>query len=174
LGGACAARPVNIVVQVLGDDFILRRLGRVAQGVAIFVVAVNLADIQWTLGKLLYLPLVFLGMIAFFGGLFVVGATITFWTVESIEVINIFTYGGSELISYPMHVYPDWLRQLFSYVIPAAFLSYYPALYFLEKPDPFGLPPFVRFLSPVAGGAVLLAAMAFWRFGVRHYRSTGT
>ncbi len=167
-------RPVNVTLQVLGDDFVLRRLGRIAQGLVIFVIALNTVDIQWTVGKFVYLPFVVLGIICFFGGLFMIGATITFWTVESIEVMNVFTYGSVEMISYPMHIYPDWLRSIFTYVLPAALLNYYPALYFLDKADPFGMPTFVRFLSPVAGLVVLVIGLFFWRFGIRHYQSTGT
>ncbi len=167
-------RPVNITLQVLGDDFILRRLGRITQGVVIFAIALNLTDIQWTLGKVLYLPLVVLGIVTFFGGLFIIGSTITFWTVESIEVMNVFTYGSSELISYPMHIYPDWLRSFFTFILPAALLNYYPALYFLDKPDPLGMPIFLRFLSPLAGLLILSVSLLVWRFGIRHYQSTGT
>jgi ABC-2 type transport system permease protein len=167
-------RPVNITLQVLGDDFILRRLGRIAQGAIIFVIALNLTEIEWTLGKLLYLPFVVLGIVTFFGGLFIIGSTITFWTVESIEVMNIFTYGSSELISYPMHIYPDWLRSFFTFILPAALLNYYPALYFLDKPDPLGMPLALRFLSPIAGMLVLLVALLIWHIGIRHYQSTGT
>jgi ABC-2 type transport system permease protein len=167
-------RPVNITLQVLGDEFILRRLGRIAQGAIIFMIALNLTDIDWTLGKLLYLPFVVLGIVTFFGGLFIIGSTITFWTIESIEVMNIFTYGSSELISYPMHIYPDWLRSFFTFILPAALLNYYPALYFLDKPDPLGMPLALRFLSPIAGMLVLLVALLIWRIGIRHYQSTGT
>lgn len=167
-------RPVNITLQVLGDDFILRRLGRIAQGVVIFMIALNLTEIHWTFGKLLYLPFVILGIVTFFGGLFIIGSTITFWTIESIEVMNIFTYGSSELISYPMHIYPNWLRSFFTFILPAALLNYYPALYFLDKPDPLGMPLALRFLSPFAGLLVLSVSLLFWRFGIRHYQSTGT
>jgi ABC-2 type transport system permease protein len=167
-------RPVNITLQVLGDDFILRRLGRIVQGAAIFIIALSTLEIHWTATKLLYLPLVILGIVFFFGGLFIIGSTITFWTVEAIEVMNIFTYGSSELISYPMHIYPNWLRSFFTFILPAALLNYYPALYFLDKADPLGMPHFMRFLSPLAGLLVLLIALFFWRFGIRHYQSTGT
>lgn len=167
-------RPVNITVQVLGDDFVLRRLGRILEGIVIFAVALHLAQIQWTLGKVLYLPFVVIGLICFFGGLFIIGAAITFWTVDSIEAINILTYGGSEMMSHPAHIYPDWLRRTFMYVIPALFLNYYPALYFLDRPDPFGLPSIMPFIAPLVGVGLLLAALAFWNFGIRHYQSTGT
>jgi ABC-2 type transport system permease protein len=167
-------RPVNITAQVLGDAFLIRRLGRIAQGVAIFAFAVHLAEIAWTPAKIVYLPFVVVGLVTFFGGLFIAGSTVTFWTVDSIEAVNILTYGSTEVISYPMHIYPTWLRTFFTFVLPAAFVSYYPALYFLDKPDPFGLPAFVRFVAPLVGFAVLAAALAFWRFGIRHYHSTGT
>ena len=167
-------RPVNITFQVLGSDFVLRRLGKIAQGLFIFCVALALAGVRWTLGKIVYLPLVVASLTAFFGGLFIIGSTTTFWTVKRIEVINIFTYGGSEMMSYPMHIYAKWMRRFFTYIIPAIFLSYCPALYLLDKPDPLNMPAFAPFLSPVAGFGVLAVALAFWRFGIRHYTSTGT
>ena len=167
-------RPAPITVQVLGNEFLLRRLGRIAVGSGIFILGLQRTAVAWTAVKLLYLPWVVVGMICFFGGLFIIGATITFWTVESIEVMNILTYGGSFTISYPMSIYRDWMRRFFTYFVPAIFLNYYPALYFLDKPDPFGLPAFAPFLSPLVGMGTLALALAFWRFGVKHYQSTGT
>lgn len=167
-------RPVSITWQVLGSVFVIRRLGQMGQGMIIFALALSWVDIQWTWGKVFYLPWVVLGMVCFFGGLFIVGATISFWTIESIEAMNILTYGGRELISYPMHIYQPWLRRTFTYIVPAIFLNYYPALYFLDKPDPFGLPAVVSFLAPFIGLGILSLALFFWRFGIRHYQSTGT
>jgi ABC-2 type transport system permease protein len=167
-------RPVDITIQVLGSEFLLRRLGKIIFGLGIFGLALSMTPIQWTLAKAIYLPLVLFGMVSFFGGLFIIGATITFWTVESIEVINIFTYGTQSMISYPMHIYQTWLRRFFTFILPAIFLNYAPALYFLDKTDPLNLPPLARFAAPVAGLAILLVALTFWRFGIRYYQSTGT
>ena len=167
-------RPVSVTLQVFGSDFALRRIGHTLIGIIIFSYALSNADISWTLTKLSYLPVVLASMILYFGGLFIVGATLTFWTVEAVETMNILTYGGSFLISYPMHIYDAWLRRLFTYLIPAIFLNYYPALYFLDKPDPFGLPAFAPFLSPVAGLIIFAASLAFWRYGLKNYQSTGT
>lgn len=167
-------RPINITLQVLGARFILGRLGRIIQGVAIFAIALTLLDIHWTPGKILYLPVVLASQVCFFGGLFIIGATISFWTVESLEVINIFTYGCNEMITYPMHIYPNWMVRFFTFIIPAIFLNYYPTLYFLDKPDPFNMPSFAPFLSPIEGLGTLAFALVFWRFGIRNYQSTGT
>jgi len=167
-------RPASITLQVLGSEFILRRLGRIAQGLLVLGLVFTHLHFHWTVAKLLYLPVVFASLVAFYGGLFVIGATLTFWTVESIEAINIFTYGGSELMAYPMNIYQTWMRVFFTYIVPAIFLNYYPALYFLDKPDPFHLPVMVHFLAPAAGFGILAAGLTFWRYGLRHYQSTGT
>lgn len=167
-------RPISITVQVLGSKLLLRRLGRALLGTVILGIALRLVDVHWTVAKLVYLPVVVVSQVCFFAGLSIIGSTITFWTVESIEVVNIFTYGGSEMISYPMHIYRDWIRRFFTFVVPAIFLNYYPALFFLDKPDPFHMPAFAPFLAPVAGLGVLGAALAFWQFGIRHYQSTGS
>lgn len=167
-------RPVNVTAQVFGSEFVLRRLGRMGQGVVVLLIALHLADIEWTVAKAAYYPFVVLGLVCFFGGLFIMGATITFWTVESIEAVNILTYGGSEMMAYPMHIYPNWLRRTFTYIVPGIFLNYYPALYFLRKPDVLGRPHIFSFVAPVVGIGILLVALQFWRFGLRHYQSTGT
>ena len=167
-------RPVNITLQVFSSEFILRRLGRISQGVLVFALALFLLDIHWTPVKLLFLPIMLVSMVCFFGGLFVSGATITFWTFESIEAINIFTYGGAEMIAYPMHIYQDWMRYFFTFILPAIFLNYYPALYILDKPDPLHMPVLAHWLCLPVGVGMLAFSLAFWRFGIRHYQSTGT
>lgn len=167
-------RPVSVTLQILGSEFLMRRLGRILQGLVILALAVYLTDLDWTLGKLFYLPIVVISQVLFFGGLFIIGATWTFWSLESVEAINIFTYGGSEMMSYPMTIYPAPLRTFFTYVLPGMFLNYYPALYFLEMPDPLDFPWFAPFLAPVAGWMVFGAALIFWRIGLRAYQSSGT
>lgn len=167
-------RPVNLTVQILGSDFALRRLAKTAVGIGIFRFALSQTDITWTAAKLAYLPVVILGMILFFGAFFIMGSVLTFWTVESTEIVNVLTYGGSHLSSFPMHIYQRWLRRLFTFVIPAAFINYYPSLYFLDRTDPFGLPGWTTWLAPAVGAGFFLLSLLLWRVGLRHYTSTGS
>lgn len=167
-------RPLGLPLQLFTSEFVARRIGRILNGLAIFVFALSQTPVAWTALKILYLPVVFGSTVLFFGGLFVLGAALCFWTVESIEVINIFTYGGATMMYYPMHIYAQWLQRFFVFIVPSGLLVYYPALFFLDKPDPLGMPPFAPFLAPVAGAGTLLLAFALWWVGVRHYTSTGT
>ena len=51
------------------------------------------------------------------------------------------------------------MRRFFTYIVPMVFLNYYPALYFLDKPDPLHGPAFAPLLAPVAGFGMLVAAL---------------
>jgi ABC-2 type transport system permease protein len=166
-------RPVHLPVQMFAAEFVLRRVGRIAQGGLIFALALMNLTIDWTPVKLAYLPLVFVSAVAFYGALFTFGAALCFWTTESIEVINVFTYGGTTMASYPMHIYNDFLRRVFTFVVPTALMIYYPALFFFDLPDPTGLPKLAQFLAPLAGFGLLALAFAVWQAGVRRYQSVG-
>jgi len=167
-------RPVGLTWQVLGSRFLLRRLGRVFEGLFVLAFAFTQLDLTWTVGKILYLPVVLASQVLMFGALFIIGSTITFWTLQSIEAINIFTYGGNELMSYPMQIYPSWMQRFFTYIIPFIFLNFYPALYILDKPDPLHFPPYAPFIAPMVALSFFAVALWFWRLGINHYQSSGT
>jgi len=78
-------RPANLIAQILGSQFIIRRLGRIIQGSIILIIALSQLEIQWTTVKILMLPVIFISLVTFFGGLFISGATLSFWTIESLE-----------------------------------------------------------------------------------------
>jgi ABC-2 type transport system permease protein len=166
-------RPRSVFFQVLASEFALRRLGRVAQAVLVLSAGLWLLRAEWGLERWLFLGWTVLGGTVFFIGLFVIGATFAFWTVEGLEAVNIFTHGGVTMASYPMNIFAEWMRNFFVFVLPLAFVNFYPALFLLEKPDPFGLSSLMPFLAFPLCSFVLLVGMYFWRVGVRHYQSTG-
>ena len=167
-------KPLSLTTQVLGSELEIRRIGRLVLGVGILCLAQGMVSPEWSLLKGVVFLAALLGMFLFFGSLFIIGSTVTFWTVNSIEVLNILTYGGSYMMSHPMSIYQEWMRRLFSFVIPAIFLNYYPVLFVLGKPDPYHMPAFAPFLSLFVGCLFMIIALSFWRFGLHHYTSTGS
>lgn len=167
-------RPINITLQVLGSRFVLIRIGRILEGIAIFIFGLSQLSVQWTIWKILYIPVLSLSQVIFFGSLFIIGATTTFWTIERLEILNIFTYGGSEIMSYPMHIFPRPIRLMFTFFVPAIFMSYFPAVFILGKADPLQSPVVFQYIAPLVACLMLWLAFRFWRFGIRNYQSTGS
>jgi viologen exporter family transport system permease protein len=167
-------RPVGIFVQVLAADFQLRRLGRMVQGCLALALAIAWTSIAWTPLKVFYLLVVLVSGFVMFSALLVLGAVLCFWTVQSIEIVNTVTYGGTEMASYPLPIYHELLQRFFTFVVPLAFVSYFPALYLLDRPELQRLPGWLPGMTPVAAAMLALMAWLAWRVGVRHYQSTGS
>lgn len=167
-------RPHSAFFLVLASEFQLRRLGRIIQGLAVLGYALAALPIAWTLDKLLLLPITVAAGAVIYFGLILVGATICFWTIKTPEVINVFTFGGLEMTSYPLGIYSDWLRGIVLFIVPIAFVNYPAALWLLGRADPFGLPAWLAWASPLVATLFFAAAYRFWLVGVRIYQSTGT
>lgn len=165
-------RPVPLIVQVCADEFALRRFARVFQATIVFTWAASYVD--WSLPRaLVAVAMVVSGSLIFFS-LFVSLACLQFWTADSSEAANAFTYGGNTLTQFPLTVFPSEVVKALTFVVPIAFVNWYPALFILGREDPFGLPSFLQLASPVAAAVMLAVTALVWRTGVRHYRSTGS
>lgn len=168
-------RPVSSLIQVASSDFRLRRLGRITQGiVALFIATALIPAFHWTLLKVIVLFVSIASSTTIFLAVWLLGATMCFWTVEPTELFNILTYGGRDLLSYPLTIYNQAMQRVFLFVIPLAFGTFVPTCYILDRPLPFGMPEGIVFASPAIAIAFLLIANAIWRFGVNHYQSTGS
>jgi ABC-2 type transport system permease protein len=167
-------RPRGALLQIMSEDFALRRLGRVAQSALVLVLAVGLLQISWTADKVAVLGLAMLSGSVIYFAIFVLGATFCFWTVQAKEATHVLTYGGDQLAIWPLDIYRGAIRRFFTFVVPLAFVNYEPALYLLGRGDPFGLPDAARLLSPLAAVLIAIVARLGWRHGIRHYQSTGS
>jgi len=167
-------RPRSTALQVTAQHLHLARLGRLVQGLAVLVWAVAALDVEWGVGKPVLLVAAVLGGACLFSALFVLQATMCFWTTESLEIVNTVTFGGLETAQYPIAIYARWFRRFFTFVIPLACMNYFPSVAITGGPDPVGTPAWVSWLSPLAGFLFLLLALRVWRFGERRYRSTGS
>ena len=159
---------------MMGQELTLKRVGRLAQGLAVLIWACQALDIDWTLAKGILLLATLIGGACLFAGLVVLQATSCFWTTESLEVWNALTNGGSYAGQYPLAIYPKWFRRFFIYIVPLACVAYFPILAILDKPDPTGSPVWFQWTSPLAGVIFLAVCLRIWHFGVRHYTSTGS
>jgi len=168
-------RPVSAFVQVLTSQFTLKRLGRIGQGVIVLGWALIALGEIWTPIKIGYMLIVMVSAAFFFGGLFIFGSGLSFWMVESLETMNMATYGGQFMTQYPMTIYGDFMRAFFTFVIAMAFINYYPTLWLLDKPDPLGGPTaLLAFIAPFVCLLMFAIGVQLWRIGVRRYASTGS
>jgi ABC-2 type transport system permease protein len=164
-------RPRSTVVQVLGSKFEFTRFGRLLQSVMVLGWALMNLSIEWSVIKAVTLCLMVISGVLIFTGIYILAATMCFWTIQGIEVVNIFTDGGREIAQYPLNIYQKWITKFFTYVIPFGTVNYLPLMYILGRTEGNDI---LHMLTPLMGSLFILPCLLVWHFGVRHYRSTGS
>lgn len=170
---AMLLRPLPLLGQLVTSDVSLKRLGRTAIALLVLAYALPTAVTAWTPAKVLLVLVTPIAGAAVFAALFVCAAALQFWLIDGGEVANAFTYGGSYVAQYPSSVLHVLLRSLFTFVVPAGFVAYLPALVLLDKTPPGGLPAVLGWCAPLAALAIWLVAASWWRGGVRRYTGAG-
>ncbi|MCL2003994.1 MAG: ABC-2 family transporter protein [Oscillospiraceae bacterium] len=165
----CLVRPRGVIFQVLASHMEFARLGIFIHAVLVLCYAIPNSGVVWTWDKILtFLLMIVCGAVVFFG-LYLVYASVSFFTVEGLEFMNILTHGGREFGRYPFSVYGDGVLRFLTYVVPLALFQYYPLLYLIGREES---PLYM--LAPLPGVLFLLPCYGFWRFGLRRYKSTGS
>jgi ABC-2 type transport system permease protein len=167
-------RPRSATLQLIGYEIRLSRFGRMLQGLVVLIVATRLAPVHWDPIAVAIAVWAVAGGVALFAGILILQATLAFWTIESLEAVNILTYGGVQAAQYPLNIYAGWFRRVLTFGVPLACVAYYPVLAILQRPDPLGAPDWILPLTPLAGFAFLALAFLAWRAGMARYASTGS
>lgn len=167
-------RPRATAFQVAAQDLQIMRVGRLAQGAVVLLWAVFALQTEWSAAKAALLLVSVAAGVSIFSGLFVLQATLSFWTTETLEMMAVVTYGGVQTAQYPLAIYAKWFRRFFTFVVPLACLNYLPSIAITGHAAGGPVPSWVPWTAPLFGLAFFPLSLLVWRYGVRHYRSTGS
>ena len=161
-------RPRSLAFQVLCQDMKPTMLARLLQAAVMLLWAIPSGAVAGTPAKALVLALMILCGAAIFFGLFLINAAICFFTLESVEALNIFLDGPREYGKYPFGIYGRPVLLTLTFLVPLALVQHWPLQYLFDRgPAWYGLLPLVSLVF-------LIPCLLLWRLGVRHYRSTGS
>jgi len=162
-------RPRSLIFQVMCQEVEFSRIGRLIQGVVTLGIGMAQSGVQWTGMRCLCLGLMILGGVCVFCSLFLIYAALSFFTLEGLEFMNVFTDGAREFGKYPIGIYGEKMLLVTTFIIPYALVQYYPLLFLLGRSDKLFL-----VVLPLFALLFLVPCYVLWRFGVRRYTSSGS
>lgn len=162
-------RPKNIILQVLCSDSDFVKISRLIQAIIVLIISLLHLSISWNLMRVITLLLMLLSAIIIFFGIFLVAASYCFFTVQGLEVRNVFTDGGKHMAQYPIGIFQKGFVLFFTFIIPYAFVNYYPLLYLLGKVD-----SIYYGYSPLLVTLYLIPCIITFYLGMKHYSSVGS
>ena len=162
-------RPRNLYLQILGWDIDYARLARVIESLIILIIGILKVDIVWNLYKIVTIIFMLISAVCIFFSIYLVGAAVCFITIEGLEAKNIFTDGGRELAQYPIEIYSKPLKLFFTFIIPFAFVNYYPMLYILEIKS-----NYIYMFTPLLAILYIIPGILIFKRSLRYYTSSGS
>ena len=162
-------RPVNSLAQVLCESFSVAGLNEILLGLAVAIWAGLKLNLE--LGALDVVALLLLAPTAalVYLGVFLAITSVSFFFEDRMGIAPP-VYNVIRFSRYPLTIYSLPVRILLTFVLPFAWVAYYPATWFVGGADL----KVVAALTPLVGLVVFGGAVLIWRGGVRNYTSTGS
>ena len=162
-------RPINLFFYYESEIFDVKGLGQLAFGI-------GTVAYSWAKLGLPLTPFAVLKLIVFLAGASLVmaalqtaGAATCFWIENSFYVLDL-ALRFKDYAKYPITIFSPVFRFIFTYIIPIAFIAFYPGLVVL-RPDEV---PLLSWLSPLIGGVFFFLGYKFWMYGASKYNGTGS
>ncbi len=162
-------RPINLFFYYQSEVFDIKGLGQLAFGIGTLVYA-------WAKLGLPVTALMIVKMIVFLitASLIMIAlqnaaAATCFWIQNSFYVLD-FVFRFKDYAKYPITIFSPVFRFIFTFLMPIAFIAYYPSLVILH-PDEV---PLLSWLSPVVGLVFFFLSYKIWMYGAMKYSGTGS
>lgn len=161
-------RPIDPLFHLLADRFNHDGIGNLLIGLLVIGKAWVALEIPLSLLTVGYAALAILTGGVIFIALNLLTATSAFWIIESIP-LTLAVHQMHSFARYPLTIYQRGVQGLLTWVIPYGFCSFYPASYLMGQDI-----GYMAWIGPPIALFFLTLAYGFWRFGLRHYASTGS
>ncbi len=166
-------RPRGLLFQLIfsnADWF--AAIGHGSLGIVLFVISAGNAGIIWSPGTIIYYVAALIGGVMIQGAIFLLLASLNIYLLETNSLKELFYWNMRKFAGYPVSIFHKAIQFCMIYIVPFAFVNYFPAQYLLRKED-MAYPSIYMYLTPVVGVVMYLAAYGFWRYSIRFYNSSG-
>ena len=167
-------RPRGLLFQLIftnADWF--AAVGHGGLGIALFLISAGRVGIQWNAVNILYYLFTVMGGVLIQGAIFLLLAALNIYLLETNSLKELFYWNMRKFAGYPISIFHKAIQVCMIYVVPFAFVNYFPAQYLLLKPDMAQYPQLYLYITPIVGMVMYLAAYGFWKYSLKFYKSSG-
>lgn len=161
-------KPINPLLNLIASFFNYGYIAHIVISGSILVWSFSQLTIDWSLWKGIYLILIIIS------GSLLQAACIIFVGCMSFRFLRVdflFSLYGrmKDFLDYPLTIYAVYIQVTLTWIIPLAFINYYPSLYLLGKEISYHV-----WMAPIIGPIVFLLALKLWSIEINRYQGTGS
>lgn len=162
-------RPVGTLAQVIFESFNVSGLNEILLGIVVMAYTGMKLGLDFGVQDILTLAILAPSASLVYMGVFLAITSVSFWHEDRMglapPVYNIIRFSR-----YPITIYSLPIRIFLTFILPFAWVAFYPATWFLGSEE-FGQ---LALLTPLVGLVVFGGSVLIWQRGVKNYASTGS
>ncbi|MDQ0193762.1 ABC transporter permease [Paenibacillus wynnii] len=166
-------RPHNVFFSYLISKFDVAEFANLFLSIAVLIYVIDVNHIHFTAVKIVFLFLGIIGAVLVNAGSLVLIGAVSFWTLKSESLYDTILWPAQFLSYLPMGIFPKIIQVLFTFVLPFAFISYYPSTITLDKVNILSAPG-LAYSSIGIGIIFFLISLSVWNSGLKKYNGTGS
>lgn len=166
-------RPMPPLIQLFTRKLRINAFGDLIGGTALVIAASTAAPVDWSPLAVVYLTLAMIGGALVEGSVQVTLGSLGFRFLQTYPmratVNEIFNLYGN----YPNGIFPGPLRATLTFVLPIAFVAFFPASVLLNRTGELSVPSWLAAIAPLVGLVLFVFAVRVWRWQSANYQSAG-
>lgn len=168
---ALLTKPVSPLLYIMAKSFSTGYFGNITISLLCLIIALS------NLGTPVTLFTVGMILLALVGGALIHGAMMLITSIPAIYLVNVnfrnlFYQRFRDVADYPLTIFPGAVRFLLTFILPYAFISFYPAQAIFGKAPLYH--PVLQYASPLIGLALCFIAYKYFWYAVNKYQGSGT
>lgn len=167
-------RPINPLIHLIFTNFRHVFIGHIVVGITMLIISISNLNISWTVSLVIWLVLDILGATLIQAAMLITVGSLCFYLIKTNAAVDTLVWGVRKFLEYPISIYGRVIQFILIFVLPYAFVNFFPVQLFLNKSEYVIFSPLVQYATPFVGAAVFAIAYCIWRIGVNHYNSTGS
>lgn len=162
-------RPINLWFYYVSEVFDVKGLGQLAFGVGTLIYAWIKLGIPVTFLLVVVTIVALVTSSLFMMALQNAAAASCFWIQNSFWLLDI-SLKMKDYAKYPVTIFNDVFKFIFTFILPVAFMAYYPSLVILRPNEV----PILTWLSPLLGIVAFYGSYRLWMKGASTYDGSGS
>ncbi len=162
-------RPLNLFFYFMSEVFDIKGLGQFVFGIGTLSYAWNKLAIPLSVRNIAGLMIGVVSASLFMIALMNFASALQFWIIGATSVM-ILVFKFKDYARYPISIFNQGFRFVFTFLIPIGFMAYYPSLFLLRQDE---ISVFT-YLTPFFGVFFVYLSYLFWMRGARQYSGTGS
>jgi ABC-2 type transport system permease protein len=168
-------KPASPLIQFLGREVHYLGVGDMLLSSTMLTLAYDHLGLHWSPWMFPWFVLVVLSSATVEVTLVLTLSCMAFFTTRSRAFVNAATQFSFNLVQqYPLDMFGRSIRAIVTFILPFAFMNYYPSLFLLGKTKEVGVHPFLPFAAPLVAVLLVILSGYVWRLSIKRYTSTGS